>query len=89
MNRLVLNGHAGVEHLRLLAVLEAHDGDCRATKRFGVVLAQEDVVHVVVVHGQTGGMLVDFRLELHLRGDGGVYAGQLAGDQARTVERCE
>ena len=34
-------------------------------------------------------MLVDFRLELHLRGDGGVHAGEFACDQARAVERCQ
>ncbi len=40
-----------------------------------------------VVDGQASAVLVDFRLELHLRGHRGVHARQLASEQARAVQR--
>ena len=87
IDRLVFHSNTGVKHFRLVAVFETHDRNRAAAKRLRIILAQENIIHVVVVDGQASAVLVDFRLELHLGGHRGIHTRQLASKQARTIQR--
>lgn len=87
IDRLVFHSNTGVKHFRLVAILKTHDRNRAAAKRLRIILAQENIIHVVVVDGQASAVLVDFRLELHLGGHRGIHARQLASKQARTIQR--
>ena len=82
----IVHWDTGIEKFCFLPVFQMDDRQGAAPQGLAVILAQVDIVHIIVVQNETRAVLVYLGDKVHLGGDPCMDAGKLTGQDTHLVQ---
>ena len=87
IDRHILYRNTSIQKFCLGSIFQMDDGKCTLSQCLAVIFTKVDVVHVVIIHDQSGAVLMGFRLEFHFGCHPCIDAGQLSCQNTYFVQR--